>query len=123
MGLGLRLEFIILGFEPFILILELWIKTIFPPSNLEVTIPPTRRSSARLSTNKRGDGTGPLGKPKRLHDVLENPEPPTHEDNSYIVSAQNEQNLKTPNQQIIQPKPQFSNTSQVDETCMDFDQL
>ena len=47
----------------------------------------------------------------------------THEDNSYIVSAQNELNLKTPSQPIIQPKPRFINTSQVDETSMEFDQL
>ena len=31
--------------------------------------------------------------------------------------------MKTPSQPIIQPKPQFSDTSQVDETSMEFDQL
>ena len=98
-------------------------KDYIPPPNLEVTLPSTRRSSARLSTHKRADDTSTLGNTQRLHDVLENPELPTHEDNSYLGSAQNELNLKTPNQQIIQPKPQFSNTSQVDETSMDFDQL
>ena len=63
-------------------------KNYVPPANLEVTKPLTRRSSARLNTHRRADDIGLLGNIQRLHDVLENRELPTYEDNSHIVSTQ-----------------------------------